>query len=348
MTVIKILYILAAVLIFGIIIFIHEFGHYIFARIFKVKIFEFAIGMGPKIFSRSSKKTGISYSLRLLPFGGFVSMAGEDEDSDDENAFCNKHVLKRIVITAAGAFVNVVVGIIVMSIVVLSLNTYGTTAIAEFEKREGVVCSDDFGLDVGDVIIKVDGTRVYTANDLSYELMRSGINPVDLTVRRNGDTVVIKDVTFPTITEQGTLFGSPDFKVYGEDKNFVSTAKNVFARSRLTIKMVYDSLYDLVTGRYSMESVSGPVGVTEALGEAAGRSGADFIYLAAFISINVGIMNLLPLPALDGGRLLFQLIELVVRKPIPRKIEGIIHFAGLALLMLLLVIITLKDVISLF
>jgi len=323
-------------------------GHYLFARLFGVKIYEFAIGMGPKLISHKSKKTDITYSLRAVPFGGFLSMAGEDDDSEDENAYHKKPVLQRIVITAAGALVNIVVGMLVLSCIVVSSNELYSTTIAKFRTVDGALSSSEQGLAVGDRITHIDGVRVFGANDLQYELMRSGIKPIDIIIIRNGEKLTVSDVTFPTFTEMGASFGEPDFYVGAEEKNFVNTIRHVFARSYSSVKMVYDSVYDLVTGRYGAEAVSGPVGITTTLGNAAKTNTADFIYLAAFISINVGVMNLLPLPALDGGRLVFHLIELVLRRPVPRKLESIIHGTGLVLLLGLLALVTLKDIITIF
>lgn len=344
----SILYILLAIVIFGLLIFIHEMGHYIFARIFGVHIFEFSIGMGPKLISRTSKKTGIVYSWRLIPFGGYLSMAGEDDESDDENAYCKKPVLQRIVITAAGALVNITVGVLVLSAVVMSSGRLYSTKVAAFDPAVSAeVSSQAQGLAVGDRITHINGTRVFTANDLQYELMRSAVEPVDITLVRGDEKIVLEDVTFGTFSEQGSDFGDPDFYVSEEEKNFSNTARHVFSRSYFSVKMVYDTIYDLVTGRYGVQAVSGPVGITETLGEAARAGASNFIYLAAFISINVGVMNLLPLPALDGGRLVFHIIELVVRRPVPRKIEGMIHGVGLLVLFGILILVTFKDIIAL-
>lgn len=340
-------YILIAILIFGFLIFIHESGHYLFARLFKVKINEFAIGMGPKLVSHTSKKTGIAYSLRMLPFGGFVSMAGEDGDSDDENAFFRKPVWQRIIITAAGAAVNIIVGLLVMAVIVVTSDKLASTRIAAFAENADFVTSEEQGLAVGDDILKIGKTRVYTGNDLQYEIMRQGDHPIDVTVLRDGEKIVVEDVEFPKIEESGTTFGARDFLVYAEEKTASSLAKRATVRSFSTIKMIYDSIFDLIRGRYGVEAVSGPVGVTQALGEAASEDTGALVYLAVVISVNLGVMNLLPLPALDGGRLLFQFIELVFRKPVPAKIEGYVHFAGMALLMLLLVVLTFKDVFAL-
>ena len=178
--------------------------------------------------------------------------------------------------------------------------------------------------------------------------MRLGIEPVDLTVVRDGEKTVIEDVEFPQMSEQGVAFGDADFYVYGQERTFTNLVKHSFYRSTYTVRMIWESLYDLVTGRYGIEAVSGPVGVTEALTQAAQTGSYNFIYLVVVISMNLGVMNLLPLPALDGGRLVFLLIEAVRRKPINPKVEGVIHTAGLALFMLLMIFICVKDVIKLF
>ena len=340
-------YIIIAILIFGLLIFIHEGGHFLFARLFKVTVNEFSIGMGPKLVSKKSKKSGISYSLRAFPIGGFVSMAGEDEESDDPNALNKKPVWQRMIIVAAGGVVNLVAGILVMFILVFSSTSMGlgSTTVAEF--RDGAL-SQSSGLKVGDTIVEVEGRNVYIADELVYEIMRLGIEPVDLTVVRDGEKTVIEDVEFPQMSEQGVAFGDADFYVYGQERTFTNLVKHSFYRSTYTVRMIWESLYDLVTGRYGIEAVSGPVGVTEALTQAAQTGSYNFIYLVVVISMNLGVMNLLPLPALDGGRLVFLLIEAVRRKPINPKVEGVIHTAGLALLMLLMIFICVKDVIKLF
>ncbi len=345
---INVLHILLAILIFGILILIHETGHYLMARAFRVTIKEFAIGMGPKIISKKSKKTGIAYSLRLFPIGGFVAMEGEDDESEDENAFTRKPVWQRILITAAGAVTNIVIGILVMVIIIacqerIPSNTIGAQPLNE----QGINYSYEAGLRVGDTFVSVDGTRVHTSTETFYEIMRKGVKPIDIQVERDGEVITIEDVTFPTFEEQGTVFGDIDFQVYADQKNVGTVLREGFFRSWSTIKMIWESIIDLITGRYSIQSISGPVGVTKALGEAAARGGFDFIYLAVVISMNLGVMNLLPLPALDGGRLLFQFIELIFRKPVPRKAEGYVHFAGMAVLLALMAVIVVKDVIQL-
>ena len=348
----KLLYILFALLIFGFLIFIHELGHYLFARLFKVSINEFSIGMGPKIFSKKSKKTGILYSLRLLPIGGYVSMEGEDGESQDENAFQKKAPWKRLIILAAGGTTNILAGFLAMFFLVCATSgSLGSTTVAEFLPPEGetAALSETSGLKAGDQILRVGHVSVHTANELVYEIMSQGYEPLTLTVRRDGEKTVLEDVRFPTLTEAGAVFGDADFRVYAEEGTFSNILKHSFFRSFSTVKMIWDSLFDLVGGRYGVEAISGPVGVTQVISEAAEkREAANLVYLAIVIAVNLGVVNLLPLPALDGGRIVFVLIEMIFRKPVDRKIEGYIHAAGLIVLLILIALVTVKDVIGLF
>lgn len=346
-----VLSIILAVLVFGFLVLIHEAGHYTFARIFGVKIEEFSIGMGPKIVSRTSKKTGIAYSLRALPVGGFVSMAGEDEESDDENALNNKPVWQRIIIVAAGAIVNIIAGIIAMAILVASTETLSGTTVQNFgyftNDEISYVSTEDQGLMVGDKIKKVNKTTVHIADDLRYELMYNGNEPLDLTVVRNGETLVLEDVKLSTVTTSGITVGLADFNLAAETKTVPNVLRHTVWRTISMMRSIFDSFKGLAVGRYSIDDMSGPVGIGSTLVEAANESTTDFIYIAVLISINLGVMNLLPLPALDGGRLLFMVIELIRRRPVNRNVEGYIHFAGIVVLMALMLFVTLKDIIKL-
>lgn len=335
-----------AVLVFGCFIFVHETGHFVMARAFNVTVNEFSIGMGPKILSRTSKKNGTVYSVRLLPFGGFVSMAGEDEESDDANAFCKKRVWQRLLITVAGCVMNLILGVILVFAMVCSSEALGTNVIHSFREENSITYSS--GLRVNDRIVVVDGTPVHTSNELVYEVMRKGVEKIDVTVVRDGKKIVLDDVEFPTTVNDGIAFGGIDFYVYSEAKNFANIVKQSFWQSVSSIKMIWESLFDLVTGRYGIEHVSGPVGTTEQIGKAASQGGYSFLYICSIISLNLGVFNLLPVPALDGGRVFFQLIEMIRRKPINPKYEGYIHAVGLALLLILMVIVTFKDIVKLF
>lgn len=337
-----------SILVFGFLIFIHEFGHYIFARIFKVTITEFSIGMGPKLVWYDSKKTGIRYAISAIPFGGYVAMAGENGDSEDPNSFDKKPAWQRLIITVAGATINIIAGIIAIIIFVSVSPRIGGTVVAEFPQTPYEISSADSGLMVGDEIIKVGNKRVNIVDELSYEITRNGNEPIDITVIRDGKQIVLCDVTFPVDSSSGQEFGFVDFKVMREQKTFGNVVKHSFARSLLVVRMCWESLYDLITGRYTMAAVSGPVGISEAIGTAASAGFAQLLDIVALISINLGVMNLLPIPALDGGRMVTILIEMITRKRIPVNVEATINAVGFAVLIIFSVIILIKDSISLF
>ena len=341
--------ILIAILIFGFLIFIHELGHYIFARIFNVTVLEFSIGMGPKILSYTSKKTNITYAISAIPIGGYVAMAGEDGESDDPNSFDKKPAWQRLIITVAGATINIVAGFILMIVYTLMVNIGGTT-IYDFRPVEdtGYTVSTSDYLEAGDTIIAVNGKSVGIADELSYEIMRYGNEPVDLTVVRDGKQITLEDVIFPTLESQGQVFGVMDFIIYATEKNFGSVLEYSMRKGVLMMRMCWESVYDLIVGRYTLEAVSGPIGISSAIGEAASVGIEPLIYLSALITINLGIMNLLPIPALDGGRTLTILIEMITRKRMPPKVENTINAVGLALLLGLSVLVMIKDVIGLF
>lgn len=340
-----VLYVLLAILVFGVMIFIHELGHYLTARACGVGVNEFAIGMGPKILSRVSKKSGIRYSLRALPIGGFVSMVGEDEESDADNAFGNVSVWRRMIIIVAGAFMNFVLGLLIMLIIVLSSNALPSNVIAEFD--EGAI-SSEYGLMVNDKVVKVGNRRIHTGYELSYEIMNQGYEALDLTVIRDGEKIVLNGVIFNTFTESGATFGNMDFKIFGINKTLGGVISHTWYRSLSTVRMVWDSIIDMIRGRYGIEAVSGPVGITEVIGDAAKTGTVNLLYVCAVITINLGVVNLLPLPALDGGRFVFMVIEAVRRKPIKKEIEAYIHFVGIMLLFALMLLISFKDIWSIF
>ena len=350
-----ILTVILSLLVFEFLIFIHEFGHYITARIFKVTIKEFSLGFGPELVTYDSKKTGIKYKLAMFPLGGFVAMAGEDEESDDPNAFNKKPAWQRFIITAAGATVNIVAGFLAM-IIIVAFNPIGGTVcakpiddaiIAEYKYIDSTYRSEDYGLMVGDEILSVNGKKVKLSDELSYQISRYGHEPVDLEVIRNGETITLEDVRFPTATSQGQIFGIQDFQVYRINKNFFNTFSISFRKAALVMRMCWESIIDLITGRYTVEAVSGPVGISVAIGDAASAGFFSLLNIVVLISMNLGFMNLIPFPALDGGRLLTIFIEMVSRKKLPAKVEGIINAVGLAILFTLMIIILFKDTFAL-
>ena len=340
-----VLYILLAVLAFGIMIFFHELGHFTFAKIFKVAINEFSIGMGPKIFSKKGKD-GVLYSLRAFPIGGYVAMAGEDEESDDPNSYDKKPAYQRFLIVIAGAVMNILVAVILVFVFTLSNLTYGTNKISAFDK-DGVV-QEYKGLMVNDEVIKIGNRKITSLEELSYEIMLNGSKPVDIIVIRNGEEITVEDVTFPTEEQDGFEYGLRTFDVYYKKQSFGSIIKNTFYTSVSAARMVWDSLIGLLTGKFGFQQLSGPIGVTGAMVEVAKVDIMGFVYLVAVISMNLGIFNLLPIPALDGGTLVITFIEMITKKRPPKKVEETIKLVGFGLLMALVLFVSIKDIFNLF
>jgi regulator of sigma E protease len=212
---------------------------------------------------------------------------------------------------------------------------------------EGSV-SEKTGLKQQDVVKKVNGTRVHTYHELAYEIMNQGYRPLNLTVLRGEEEIVLEGVTFPNYTESGATFGNVDFLIYAEeDFGILTILKHTWFRSCSTVKMVYDSLFGLFTNRFGVEAVSGPIGITKTISTVARQSMLNVLYLVVVISINLGIMNLLPFPGLDGGHLMIYAIEVVRRKPMKRELEGAINFVGLVILLALAALIMIKDILTL-
>lgn len=341
------LYLLLTLILLSVLVFLHEGGHFLVARLNKITVNEFSIGMGPKIFSYRSKKSGIIYSVRALPIGGFVSMAGEDEASEDPNAFCNKNVWRRFLTVLAGPVTNIIVGFLGM-LVLVALTGPATNIVAAFLDD---ATSVNHGLQIDDKIVAVEGVKTHTGNEVVYEITYQGDKPLDITVIRNGEKIVIEDVVFPTVEENGVTLGNYDMLFYGiseADRSFSIVISHTFWRTYSTAKMVWDSLADLIGGRFGLDAISGPIGMTELVGTAVVAGWESLLYLWVIISVNLGVMNLLPLPALDGGRLMFLLWEALTRKPVNKTVESYINAAGLLILMAFMILITFKDIFKLF
>lgn len=339
--------IISAVLIFCVIVVVHEFGHFIVARKCGIDVQEFAIGMGPVIFKKQGKHT--LFTLRLLPLGGFCSM-GEDEESDNENSFRNKSVWRRIAVIAAGAIMNLILGFILSLIIFLVAGKVTTTIIAEIVPSSGCEAA---GMAVGDRITKVNGLHIFTANDIIYELRNDEDGVLDFVVERDGEKLTFNGVKFGlTVDEEtGERVLNYDFKVYMKNMTAAELLPAAANKFMYYSRLILMSLRDLISGKYGLNNLQGPVGIVTVISESAQESGFDIGYLldiAMLISVNVGIFNLLPLPALDGGRLVFLIIEAIRRKPIKAETEGMVHFAGFALLMLLMIIVTFNDVKNIF
>lgn len=330
---------LVAVIAFLILIIIHEFGHFIAAKAMGVRVNEFAVGFGPKLFSIQGKET--KYAFNLIPLGGYCAMEGEDETSEDTKAFCNKRAWRRFIIVVMGAVFNLIFGIIIIAITLIPEPRFATTIVAEFSEN---AISAETGLQVNDEILEVNGRDIYTLYDLSYAFSNVEGNSLDIKVLRNGEKKLLEDVQFKSQEIDGINYLTWDFKVYGKEKTVGSYISETFNTVLSYGAVVWRSLIDLLTGKYGISAMSGVVGVTAAMGEVVKQSFTAFLPIVALITINLGIFNLLPIPALDGGRVFFLLVEMIIGRPIPQKWESKIHAIGFILLLLLMAVITLKDI----
>lgn len=345
--ILNVLLIIIVVLLFGLIIFIHELGHFVTAKLSGITVHEFAIGMGPTLIHFQKGET--KYALRLLPIGGFCAMEGEDEESDDPGAFGNKPVWKRILVVIMGGVMNIVLGLVLMIILLAQQPAFSSTTVAQFMDSAS---SQATGLQVGDQFLSVDGYKILSQRDLSYALATAEDFTLDMEVLRNGEKVTLKNVTFASKEQDGQKILQLDFYVAPIEKNLGTLLHQAGAETVSTVRMVWSGLAGLVTGRYGLNDMAGPVGAADVIGQAV-SVGLETNFLEAFnnllmimviITVNLGIVNLLPLPALDGGRLVFLIVEAIRRKPVPAKYEGWVHAAGFALLIGLMLLVTFSDV----
>lgn len=362
----------AAVFVFGLVIAIHEFGHFALAKLSGIQVNEFSIGMGPALLKKIWH--GTQYSLRLLPIGGYVAMEGEDspesqpaggESKDNgENGgsgeeaplippelrtgkpFNEVAVWKRFLTVAAGAVMNFVLGFVVLLLVVATQQDVITSKTV-YSIEEGALCGQT-GLQPGDTILAVNGRRCFIANDIIYELVRTEAYQADFTVERGGQRLELPAVQFDTWQdEDGQTHMTMGFVVYGVKKTVKSVVQEAFNSELYYGRIIFTSLADLIRGRESINDLSGPVGIVSAIGTAAGYGLGDLLELLALITVNLGIFNLLPFPALDGGKLVFLLIEGVSGHAVPDKVQGAFNLVGLALLFALMLFATYNDVVRL-
>ncbi len=439
--------ILIGVLLFELIIFIHEFGHFITAKKSGIKVNEFSLGMGPKIFSFGKGET--KYSLRIFPIGGFCSMEGEDEESPEPRAFNNAKVWKRMIVIIAGAVMNIILGFVLMFVVVVQQDAYSSTEVQSFPATSFSSCT---GLQSGDVIKEINGYGISTSMDFNYpistaelktvdgstleiykedcgnnlynmavslvqdknnklsdeqvskvnELLSKSTNEIvkakskedaysiyenyykeindacgikdykvekiveketrkrytaDILVERNGEEKLLKNVQFFTYTTKDNSDPqvSIDFYVKPIDKTIGSVLSQTFKQTISTCKMIYASLGGLLTGKFGLKDMSGPIGIASAVTTVASESLSSgfmsavnsIIYVMMIITVNLGLFNMLPFPALDGGRFVFLIIEVIRGKSVPRKVEAIVNGIGMGLLILLMILITANDIFKL-
>lgn len=334
--------VLIAILFFEFIIIIHEGGHFIAARLMKIKVNEFAIGMGPKVFS--FKKGETTYSLRWIPIGGYCAMEGEDEESDSEGSFSSKKVGARIFVVVAGAVMNLVLGLVIVLGIICSQNLVGTPTVAKFDDN---AVSSSYGLQAGDEIKVIDGMRIYTSTDVQTGLSRSADGNVEMIVERNGERVTL-NIQFDMEEYEGHNFISMDFWLLGEEKTFgnviAGTVNNFISYAR----MVFLSLHDIIIGRYGLSDLSGPVGAVTVVSDAVKTSIPSMLRIMALLTINIGLFNLFPIPALDGWRFFLLIAEGITKKKLPPKWEYVINAVGLVLLLGLMFVVTFSDITKLF
>lgn len=439
--------ILIGVLLFELIIFIHEFGHFITAKKSGIKVNEFSLGMGPKIFSFGKGET--KYSLRIFPIGGFCAMEGEDEESPEPRAFNNAKVWKRMIVIIAGAVMNIILGFVLMFVVVVQQDAYSSTEVQSFPATSFSSCT---GLQSGDVIKEINGYGISTSMDFNYPISTAELKTVDgstleiykedcgnnlynmavslvqdknnklsdeqvskvnellskstseivkakskedafsvyenyykeindacgikdykvekiveketrkrytadILVERNGEEKLLKNVQFFTYTTKDNSDPqvSIDFYVKPIDKTIGSVLSQTFKQTISTCKMIYASLGGLLTGKFGLKDMSGPIGIASAVTTVASESLSSgfmsavnsIIYVMMIITVNLGLFNMLPFPALDGGRFVFLIIEAIRGKSVPRKVEAIVNGIGMGLLILLMILITANDIFKL-
>lgn len=351
----KLIYILAAILIFGLLIAVHEFGHFITAKLCGVRVNEFSIGMGPLIWHKEKGET--LYSFRAFPVGGFCAMEGEDEDTGDERSFVRQGFFKKFLILAAGSLMNFLSGVLILLVLYSSATAFMVDTVAglapEFER------TGENGLMEGDRFYKVDGYRTYVSGDARLFLSYAD-DSVDIEVVRDGRHIVLEDVRRQTYT---SMDGTPytGFGVYVVPE---AIPTNLGVKLQYTwyqaidfVQTVWFSLAQLVTGGAGMEDMSGPVGIVSTItqvGTEAQESGGvlaalrSILYFGALLAVNLAVMNLLPIPALDGGRIFFLLIDaialLLFKRTVPEKYQAFVNTAGFVLLMGFMLLITFKDV----
>ena len=377
---------IVTIVMFLVMVSLHEFGHFITAKLMNFKILEYSIGFGPAIWH--SKKSEIQYSLRAIPFGGYCKFEGEDEKSEDKRAFSNQPVWKRMIVVAAGGIFNVILGFVLFLFIVPALSPISTNVIDEVVENSYI---EEAGILPGDEVVEINGKHVSFYNDISLytQDFRAG-EECELVVKRDGEKLSFtfrpsESVTEYTYTDEGievtssmngvseetvlyrygegaerddSKIGTTEtvtrliigFRPQQEDINALNIWGEAWNETKFVVKLVYNSLWQMVTGRVGMDQMSGPVGIVAEVNNAVNSGSESWLYvlnLTALLTINLGVFNLLPIPALDGCRLLFMIIELIRRKPIPPEKEGIVHAIGFLLLIALIIAVSFNDIMRL-
>lgn len=320
------------ILVFGLLVMVHELGHFVTARMSGVKIHEFSIGMGPALLKKQGPET--LYALRAIPLGGYVKMEGEDEASEDARSFSNVKPWKRLIILAAGATMNFILAFVLLLIIAFSVGSPSNVIETTIENYPAQAA----GMKAGDRIVAIDDKEIKTWEEVTRLIEVSMGQPMELKVQRNEETLSL--TLTPVKGEDGK------YKV-GIQTKFEKNFANAFKNAGHQFKSIFMGIFEFL-GRLGekevREGVSGPVGIINAIGQASKLGLLNIILVAAYISINLGIFNLLPFPALDGGRIVFVVIEMIMGKPVSREKEGYVHFIGIVILLSLTVFLTFKDI----
>lgn len=344
-----IIYVLFGILMFGVLIAVHELGHFSAAKLLGVKVNEFSIGMGPAIIQKQRGET--VYSLRCIPIGGFCAMEGEDEETGDPRAFTSQAPWKRAIILVAGSFMNFLLGFLIVFLLFINAAAFRAPVIVDF--AEGCPYYREDGFQKNDRIESIDGHRVYTYSDVS-DFLSAGGEKYDIVVKRDGEKVELKDFHLvPVEYKDGKKYG---FYFGYDDATFGNKLYYSWGTTADFSRWVWQGLKMLVEGNVKMDDLSGPVGIVDLMAETGENAASftdgllDILYLAAFIAVNLAIMNMLPIPAMDGGRVFFLIvtwiIESVTKKKLNPKYEGYIHAAGMILLLALMAIIMFNDILK--
>ena len=343
-------YVILAIFLFGVLVGIHELGHFLVAKACNVRVEEFSLGMGPAIFSKQKGET--LYSLRCVPFGGYCAMAGEDEESEDPRAFTNMAAWKRILILVAGSFMNFVLGLVIVLLLYSGAYAFRSSVLVDF--REGCPYESAEGLMEGDRIWKIDGKRIYQYYNVT-EFLSAGDGVYDIVVIREGKKVELEDFHMVPIEYEGVEGKMYGFYMGYEVANLPIKLQNAWNICMEFSRMVWMGLGELTRGNVQMDDMAGPVGIvdmmaeTGASAETTGDALYSIFYFTAFIAVNLAIMNMLPIPALDGGRVFLLLVTWLIEKIIGRKLdpkyEGYIHAGGMLLLLGLMAMIMFNDII---
>lgn len=349
------------IVILGILIFVHELGHFLTAKNRGAYVYEFSLGMGPKIWSFKRKKETkdpTEYSLRLFPIGGFCAIAGEVDESDNSNEgpklkksdyMCNKKIWERCLILIAGVTMNFVTGILILFVSALIWGSTEQSSIVGVAPAEYPI--NQAGIEVGDKVLEINGHKVKTWDEITLVLALKNENPEYIFKIKKADGK-IKEYSVSPIEETDEKGNTT--KVFGigqspkKLKGFLPSLKYAFVKSGSILSSMLMIISSMVTGQLSIGALSGPIGVYSIVGEAAKTSAESVLYLMAYLSLNLGFINIIPFPAFDGGRVLFLIIEAIRKKKMNPKIENAINSIGFALLMLLTLVITVKDIINLF